>query len=97
MDKSSTDESKDLDPEIRKLVNDNFKDLLWKESSTGERILGDLRIFQAIVNDLGLKHEQIDGRWVYTYEGTDPYELEDVHFPTITKAISQFQKPNEED
>ena len=59
-----------------------------------KRILGDLRIFQAIHNDLNLSHEIVtDGQgrqvWAYTYSGTDPYELEDNHFPSITAAIAK--------
>lgn len=62
-----------------------------------ERILGSLRIFQAIHNDLELKHEIVtleDGTktWAYTYEGIDPYELEDKAFPTILKAFSQHEQ-----
>lgn len=64
--------------------------------SNSKRILGDQRIFQSIVNDLKLEHElivehkenSIKKRYVYFYDGTDPYELEDEHFPSITKAIA---------
>ena len=59
-----------------------------------KRILGDLRIFQAVSNDLNMKHEFVelaDGshEWVYTYEGVDPYELEDDSFPLTTELIRQ--------
>lgn len=57
-----------------------------------KRILGDLRIFQAVHNDLKLSHQEVtleDGSktWAYVYEGVDPYELEDSHFPSIIKAV----------
>lgn len=60
-----------------------------------KRILGDLRIFQAVVNDLKMKHELVelaDGthRYVYTYEGADPYEMEDSEFPLTVKLIHQY-------
>lgn len=59
-----------------------------------KRILGDLRIFQAVVNDLKMKHELVelaDGthRYVYTYDGVDPYEMEDSEFPLTVKLIVQ--------
>jgi len=56
-----------------------------------KRILGDLRIFQAIFNDLHLSHNP-DGH-SYIYPGIDPYELEDDSFPmtvaTIQKLLSE--------
>lgn len=59
------------------------------------RVLGHLRIFQSVVNDTSLKHELVkfaDGteRWVYTYEGTDPYELEDAAFEGTVAAIEEY-------
>lgn len=56
------------------------------------RILGDLRIFQAIVNDLKLHHELVTDengvkRWAYVYDGVDPYELEDEAFPRVAEAF----------
>lgn len=59
------------------------------------RLLGDLRIFQAIHNDLKLSHEEItrsDGSkaWAYVYDGVDPYELEDSAFPGTVAAIESL-------
>lgn len=61
------------------------------------RLLGDLRIFQAIHNDLKLHHEIVTlengtKTWAYTYDGIDPYELEDRHFPTFLALISAHNK-----
>ncbi len=55
-----------------------------------KRILGDLRIFQAIHNDLKLLHKPEDH--AYIYPGVDPYELEDSAFPTITKAVTAARR-----
>ncbi|MBT8161443.1 MULTISPECIES: hypothetical protein [Arthrobacter] len=57
-----------------------------------KRILGDMRIFQTVFSDLNMKHEIVDGRYVYTYEGTDPYELEDAAFPKTIQLITAHTK-----
>ena len=53
-----------------------------------KRILGDLRIFQAVANDLGFKHVFHEGK--YTYDGIDPYVLEDDAFPTVVADIEKY-------
>lgn len=60
-----------------------------------KRIFGDQRIFQAVFNDLKMEHELVklaDGteRWVYTYDGVDPYELEDSAFSLTVQLIHQY-------
>jgi len=54
------------------------------------RVLGDQRIFQAVVNDLKLTHIP-EGKG-YTYTGVDPYQLEDNSFPIVTQAIEMSNK-----
>lgn len=59
-----------------------------------DRLLGDLRIFQAVFNDLKMTHEIVtlaDGTksYAYVYGGIDPYELGDNRFPTIQAAITK--------
>lgn len=69
------------------------------EREAPKRILGDQRIFQAIFNDLGknFRHEIVDGRYVYVYDGPDPYELEDSAFPgTVAAILSQRRQVIEE-
>lgn len=53
-----------------------------------KRILGDLRIFQAVHNDLSLLHQP--DKHAYMYPGIDPHELEDGSFPAITEAIQRL-------
>lgn len=64
-----------------------------QEASKPKRLLGDLRIFQAVYNDVKLRHEMVtleNGKrtWAYVYDGLDPYELEDNHFPIILAAFN---------
>jgi len=66
-----------------------------KESNvekTPKRILGDLRIFQAVFADASMRHEIVtleDGtrRYAYVYEGADPYQLEDTAFPLFVGLV----------
>jgi hypothetical protein len=73
---------------------DTREGIMVQKSSTPsrDRILGDQRIFQAVCNDLGLRHETVtlaDGTkgYAYIYDGIDPYQLEDEYFPIVVTAI----------
>jgi len=56
-----------------------------------KRILGDLRIFQAVFADLGvtvLTHSEREQ--AYYYKDVDPYEFEDDRFPVIVGLIKNL-------
>lgn len=53
-----------------------------------KRILGHLRIFQSVQADLNMGNEWQDSR--YTYEGVDPFQLEDSAFPITVNAIERY-------
>jgi len=60
-----------------------------------KRLFGHQRIFQSVFNDLNMRHEIVtdkDGkqRYAYVYDGLDPYELEDSHFPITKKLITRY-------
>lgn len=57
-----------------------------------ERILGDLRIFQSIVNDIRLEHKSTPEGGVYSYTGIDPYQLEDSALPNTVRMIERYGK-----
>jgi len=84
-------------------VNDAIRDALVRGQQAGNyrvvqgRMLGDLRVFQSVYNDLDLEHEIVslqDGTktWAYTYPGIDPYELNDSSFPETVKAIEAYSQ-----
>lgn len=59
------------------------------------RLFGHQRIFQQLYLDLNMRHEIVtleDGtkRYAYLYDGVDPYELEDSHFPKFAKAVERI-------
>ncbi len=58
------------------------------------RILGDMRIFQSVFNDLKLRHELVTDsngvqRYAYVYDGVDPYQLEDNAYPLTVSLIAR--------
>lgn len=53
-----------------------------------KRILGHLRIFQSVHNDLNLMHQP--EKHSYMYPSVDPYELEDGAFPGTVAAIQSL-------
>lgn len=53
-----------------------------------KRILGHARIFQAVQADLKMDYD-ID-KSTYHYEGVDPFQLEDSHFPITVAAIDSY-------
>lgn len=67
-----------------------------------KRVLGQQRIFQSVFNDLKMSHEIVtdkDGnkRYAYVYDGVDPYELEDDHFPETLRAIEEYAEQKQND
>lgn len=65
----------------------------WKGQDAPKRILGDLRIGQSVINDLlesgHIKY--VEGENMIEYV-VDPYQYEDVHFPTTVKLIQEARE-----